>query len=405
MTIPMKRLQRADRALGAVAALLLQPVRWLRARREPRDVERVLLVKFWGIGSLQLMTPAVRALRRRYPGARLELLTLRTNEPFARQLGVFDETLALDVGKAGWGRIGLRILCLLRSLRKRRYDTVFDFEFFTRFSAVTSLLSGAPTSHGFAGASTRRAWLHTSTVPFNRYWHVARNFRCLAGGENGRTVGIEEIHAFPISEGDRLEVAAALFEHGLATAGPLVVLNPQAGSLSLERRWPADHFARLARMLVLEEGARVVVIGAPGEVERAHAVCVRAGNLHDGRLASFAGKLSIGATAALLDQAAVFVTNDSGPMHLAAGMGVPTIGLFGPETPVMYRPLGARARWMYAPPVCSPCINVHDNKLASCTRGHAECMTNIHPPRVFDVVREELDRPRRRGEPLWISTT
>ena len=157
-------------------------------------------------------------------------------------------------------------------------------------------------------------------------------------------------------------------------------------------------------VVVLEEDARVVVVGALHEVDRAREVLLRAGRLPEDRLISLAGQLSIGGLAALLDEAAVFVTNDSGPMHLAAALGVPTIGLFGPETPVMYRPLGPRARWLYAPPACSPCINVHENKLARCVRGHAECMTNLHPPHVLDVVREEIEHPRRRDEAIWLPT-
>jgi len=405
MTLPMQHLQRADRVLGWPAYILVQPLRWLRKRRAPRpahEVRRVLLVKFWGIGSLQLLTPAVRALRARYPLARLELLTLAPNAELARGLGAFDEVLTLDVSRAGWARLGARILRLLRALRARRYDTVFDFEFFTRFSAVVSLASGAPTSHGFACPERPRAGLHTATVPFNRYWHVARNFRSLAGGENGRTVELAELSAFVPSARERSEATAALFEHGLVSEGPLVALNPHAGSLSLERRWPIESFAALARALVLEDGARVVVIGTREEAERSRELCARAGALPAGRLASLAGRLSIGATAALLRQCTAFVTNDSGPMHIAAALGVPTLGLFGPETPVMYRPLGPRARWLYAPPPCSPCINVHDNKLARCVRGWPECMTNLTPERVLAAVREELDLARRHDEPRRI---
>ena len=397
MTLPMKRLQRADRALGAPARWLLRPFGWWRARRGPSErVERVLLVKFWGLGSLQLLTPAVRALRARHPDARLELLTLAGNAEFARRLGVFDEVLTLDVEHTGWAGLTLRVVRLVRALRRRGYDVAYDFEFFTRFSAVVSLVSGARESRGFEGGARARARLHTHTVPFNRYWHVARNFRSLAGGENGRTIALDELTPYPLDEAERLEAETALFEHGLGSGGPLVVLNPQAGALSLERRWPAQSFADLARVLIDEEDARVVIVGTRAEADRAHEVFVRVGPVPAERLASFAGRLSIGGTIALLDRADAFVTNDSGPMHLAAAVGVPTIGLFGPETPVMYRPLGERARWMYRPPACSPCINVHDNKLATCVRGSAECMTNLTAEAVLAVVREELEQPRER---------
>ncbi len=403
MTIPMQALQRADRALGWPASLALQPLRWRRSRRAQRPVRRALLVKFWGIGSLQLLTPAVRALRARHPRARLELLTLAPNAGFARGLGAFDEVLTLDVARVGWAPLGLRIAALLRQLRARGYDAVYDFEFFTRFSAVVSLACGAPQSHGFASPDRPRAGLHTATVAFDRTWHVARNFRALAGGEDGSEVGPGELLPYAPAEAERLETATALFEHGLAASGPLVVLNPHAGALSLERRWPLERFAEVARRLVLEDGARAVVIGTADEAERSRELCQRAGPLPEGRLVSLAGRLSIGATAALLDAADALVTNDSGPMHVAAALGTPTIGLFGPETPVMYRPLGERARWLWAPPTCSPCINVHDNKLLRCVRGHPECMTNLAPAAVLGVVRAELARPRRRAERERIS--
>src|SRR5690606_19124292 len=141
-----------------------------------------------------------------------------------------------------------------------------------------------------------------------------------------------------------------------------VALNPNAGTLSLERRWPRDRFAELARRLVLEDGARVVLIGARGERGHVAEVVALAGELPEGRLADLSGRLSIGALHAVLESADAFVSNDSGPMHLGAAVGAPTLGLFGPETPVMYRPLGPRASVLYEPPACSPCINVHDNK-------------------------------------------
>ena len=394
MGLPIQTLQRADRALGAVAFRLLGPLRHLRRRAGEGAPERVLLVKFWGLGSLQLLTPAVAALRRRHPGATIELLTLRGNEAFARGLGVFDGVLTLDVD-AGWAGVTRRIAGLLRELRARRYGVVYDFEFFTYFSGLVSLASGAPRSVGFSSIHVSRGGLHTDWVPFRRSWHVARNFRSLAGGEDGHPVAWEETTPYPVDAGARAEAAALLLEEG-ATSGPLVVLNPNAGELSLERRWPPERFAELARTLVLEDGARVALIGAPGERGRTREVAARAGELPPGALSNLAGRLSLATLCALFEEADCVVTNDSGPMHVAAALGAPTLGLFGPETPQLYRPLGPRARWLWSPPSCSPCLNVHENKLATCVRGLPECMTNLSVGAVLAAVRDELRAPRPR---------
>ena len=131
--VRMQALQDADRLLGPLACVLFQPLRWARAVRGPRPPpRRILLIKFWGIGSLQLLTAAARTLRRDHPLARIDLLTLCENEAFARGLGVFDEVRTLDVrAEIGWRgalRLAARIAGLLRDLRRERFDRVYDFD-------------------------------------------------------------------------------------------------------------------------------------------------------------------------------------------------------------------------------------------------------------------------------------
>lgn len=399
--IPMKRLQVADKRLGALACALLQPLRWLRSMRQratpPREPRRVLCIKFWGIGSLQMLTPAATHLRRAHPNASIELLTLRDNDAFARGLGTFDDVVTLDVatrrGPIGWCALFLRIARLVRRLRAARYDAVYDFEFFTRFSALVTLATGARATHGFAAPSVWRGAFHARTVPFNRYWHVARNFRALAGGEDGGEVEPEALVPFRVAEAHDRAVERHLAAAGIAPDGAFVVLNANAGQLSLERRWPRESFAALARALVREDGLPVVFVGAKAERDYVAAIVrdARAGLAH-GVVLDLAGALSVGELAALLARAACVVTNDSGPMHVAAALGAPTVGLFGPETPVMYAPLGVAASALWKPPACSPCINVHDNKRSTCIHGQPECLVGIGVDEVLEETRRALAR-------------
>ncbi|MHC4379094.1 MAG: glycosyltransferase family 9 protein, partial [Planctomycetota bacterium] len=399
-SIPMQRLQAADKWLGRLACIGLQPLRWFRGRqRRGEQPQRVLLVKFWGIGSLQLLTPAARCLRERHPGAQLTLLTLAPNAEFVRGLGAFDEVLTLDVATSSWPRVFRRILGLVRELRRQRFEAVYDFEFFTRFSAVITLLSGARERSGFAAPQVWRGGFHTRTIPFNRYWHVARNFRCLAGGENGLPVTPEEVVPFQVQPAHRAELDRVFAEVDLEleSGTELIVLNPNAGSLSLERRWPPTHFAQLARRMVQGAGARVALVGAPSEQPWVAGIAAMTSDLPAGQVVNLAGKLSIGGLHALLERAGLFVSNDSGPMHLAAASGTPTVGLFGPETPMMYAPLGVRARSVYRPPACSPCINVHDNKVSACVRGRPECLTNLTVDHVLAEMRALVGDPSESG--------
>ena len=133
-----------------------------------------------------------------------------------------------------------------------------------------------------------------------------------------------------------------------------------------------------------------MLIGSPAEREYTAGVRATVTGDPDGRLVDLAGELSLGELCALLAGAAAVVTNDSGPMHLAAALGAPTLGLFGPETPLMYEPLGARAEALYRPTVCSPCINVHQGKIATCIHSRPECLVNIAVDDVWEWVERQV---------------
>lgn len=389
----MRALQALDRGLGPAVSFFLKPLTLLR-RRSATHAERLLVIKFWGLGSLQLATPAIQALRRRHPDAHIDLLTLAGNRELALGFGLYDEVRCLDLNACGKRALVGRLVRMLRDLRRARYARVYDFEFFTWFSAIASVCSGAPKTFGFAAPGARRGGLHTDTVPFNRYWHVARNFRALAGGENGSEVTSEELSIYQVKKSHEAELESVLEPSSRA----LVVLNPNAGDLAPERRWPADRFAALAARLIREEGVRVALTGTHAERAVASEVLSAAGPLPAGRLLDLSGALSIGGLHALFQRAALVVSNDSGPMHLAAAQGAPTLGLFGPETPVMYAPLSKRARVHYAPPLCSPCINVHDAKVLSCIHGQPECLMRIEVEQVLSSARALLREARQEEQ-------
>jgi len=415
----IRRLQALDRQLGpALAAVVVLP-RLVRrgARRLARAAERlwpgalrpenrrpgvlrpfrparrVLLIKFWGLGSLQLLGPATRALRERHPGASLELLTLAANSEFATALGIVDEVHQLDLEGAGVGGALRRLVALTWRLRRRGFDAVYDFEFLTHTSALVGALAAPRQLVGFSSARASRGGLHDETLPFDEERHVAASFRDLAAGHVVAHFDPEEVTPPRLAARDVAAVGAFLVERLAPGQRPLAVLNPNAGELAPERRWPPERFGALARALVLD-GFDVAVIGAadPGEVACAAAV-VAAASLIDlpgaahGRSIDLAGGLSLGELCALLARAALVVSNDSGPMHIAAALGAPTLGLFGPETPKRYGPVGARAVALWDPPPCGPCINVHDNKLADCVFGRAECMLRLSVARVHEVAR------------------
>jgi lipopolysaccharide heptosyltransferase II len=397
MALSLDLMHRVDRYLGRIVVTLLQPLnlrRYLTSSPDVRDLSpgKILVVKFWGIGSIALAGPTVASLRRRYPEAEIHFLTLDANRPFLRFVPDVDQVTALDI-RGGAFTVMARIFRLLWRLRRRRFDLVVDIEFFTRFSAIVSFVTGAPVRVGFHAWEVFRGNLHNIEVPFNRYWHVTRNFFNL-----GRAAGVDSDRPADFrlvtGEEEEREVEDVLAATGIEDSDRLVLFNPNAGDLALERRWPPESFAALARQLAEDPGVRPVFIGAPAERDYVERIVEDAGS----RAVSLAGRLTIGGLLRLYDRAEALITNDSGPLQLALTQGLPTLSFFGPETPLLYGPQDEKHRTLYRHLACSPCINVHSQKRVRCIYGHSVCLESIAVDRAAAEARALL-----RGEPgtVW----
>jgi ADP-heptose:LPS heptosyltransferase len=393
-----------DMYLGPLLCWLLVGLRPILRRRshEGGPVRKILLVKMWGLGSLVLTSPLYEEIRRRHPEARIDFVTLKENEAILALYPQVDRRYLPDL-RGGVPRFLLETLSTLRAIRRERYDLLLDLEFFTRFSAIFSLLAGARRTHGFSAKGSHRGRLHDVAVPFNVYKHVTANFLALLRGRP-----LEQVLPFDPEAPDALpplalpekawerchEVLAAdpAWEDGL----PTVVVNPNAGDMALERRWPMDPVVQLVDALAERGDLNLVLSGAPGEREYVESLVARLARPE--RVVNLAGRVGLHEFIALLGRARVLVTNDSGPLHLAAAAGTSTVALFGPETPVLYRPLRSRPEQHhdvhYLGLPCSPCMFVHNNKVIDCWFANARCMSGIQPREVYgDVARALEDAP------------
>ena len=387
-----------DRYLGPLlCALLLGWKKILSTRREApaaEEVKKVLLLKMWGMGSIVLTSPLLEAVRARYPGARVDFLSLSENRAIVEMYPGVDRAITVDLRRG----IPTFLLDAIRSIgriRRERYDLLLDLEFFTRFSALFSFLAKPRCSHGFSAKGKWRGKLHDVQVPFNAYNHVTLNFLDLLRGDPLDPVGAESVtgpEALPRlvpPEAAWQSCHALLSQHPAWREGdPIAVVNPNAGDMALERRWPLDQVAELLGQLGRRERLNVVVTGSPGE--RAYVDSVLKASGADAQIANLAGRIDIVELVGLLTHAAVVVSNDSGPLHIAAAAGASTVALFGPETPTLYGPLrsrpGQRHAVHYLKLACSPCMFVHDNKVLSCWFAQARCMTAIGPADILASV-------------------
>jgi ADP-heptose:LPS heptosyltransferase len=162
----------------------------------------------------------------------------------------------------------------------------------------------------------------------------------------------------------------------------VVVLNPNASDLIPLRKWPLGHYVDLGRrLLAAHPGVRVVATGTPAEAANAEAL-VRA--IDDERAVSLGGRTTLTQLLALYTLTRVLVTNDSGPAQFASLIRLPTVVLFGPETPRLYAPLGEHAVVISAGLACSPCLNVFNHRLSPCRDN--VCMQRIGVDEVLAAV-------------------
>jgi ADP-heptose:LPS heptosyltransferase len=343
------------------------------------DVRRILVVKFWGLGNWALLRPIVHDLRCRWPGAELTIVTLAANAPLCRDL--CDRLLTVRADS-----IRHTLIDLARgvtALRRRAPDLALDFEQFSQAGALLARLGRAAQRIGFRAGKPGRDGLYTVLVPFCDDAHAGRSFRDLA-----EAAGLEP---GPYVPGHLTPTAAGASETRVLRArAPYVVLHPGSGDNFTGRRWSEAGFGALGRAARVA-GRAVYVTGGPAERELAARV---AGAVGDGAT-SLAGGLTVAGLVALLGDAEVLASNDTGPVHLASALGVPVLAFFGPNTPVLYGPLSAGSHAFYRALPCSPCITVANYRSSRC-RIHT-CMASIPTGAAVEVLNRLMQRRGHRA--------
>ncbi len=385
-----------DRVAGTFLCLLVAPwgawKRWF-GRLEAAPVRRVVLFKLFGMGSLIAATPLFLALRRHFPGLRLTLVTFEKNRVLAESWKEIDEVLTLR--SDGLAHFLCDAARIWERLRQNRNDVAIDLEFFVLFTALMAFASGCRRRVGFHCATAGRHFLFTDTVPFDRNRHISQNFMALM-----RPFGVLEdeldveraVLAVPETKNVNIE---SVFER-LRLKKPFGVMNPNASGLALERRWPMKSFQELIRRLIqIQPAVQIVLIGELGEKGYVEELLATGDVPLGNRVVNAAGQTTVLELAELLRHAAYVVTNDSGPMHLAAIFHTPTISLFGPESPVLYRPMNPQNISLFARNFpCSPCMSLSNAKRAACN-GKNRCMEQISVDEVVQIVQKWL--PSQKG--------
>ena len=328
-------------------------------RTDPKTARRILIVRLSALGDVVHMLPLLDALRCAWPDAHIGWLveesaaSLLEGHPQIDRLWVARRREAEALLRRGrLTAASGHLVRLVRDLRRARYDLTIDAQCNLR-SALLARASGAPRRVGFAPpfAKEKAHWLATDLVvaPPDKQLKVVRNLELLrplgVGARGARGV-------LPIPAPARV-AAAALFE-GFGQR-PVVALHPGVSGFGAFKGWAPERFAELATRLHAEHGALCLVTWGPGE--RALAERVVRDAKEAARLAPATPSLL--ELAALYDRCVAVVGGDTGPVHMAAALGVSVVGLYGPKDPAIYAPWDARTgsagRTIWKNVHCSPC--------------------------------------------------
>ena len=360
--------------------------RWNRSsaalRRAPvkKTSDTVVVFKMFGLGSILLAFPFLEALKKARPSATIVVVTFAPNRELLERVLLPVHVIALRT--SSFTAFCRDTFQAVRTLRRMKPSEAFDLEFFSKFTTLLSALSGAPRRHGYHLAAQWRRLNITNAVPWRPGVHVADMFLDLLP-VNARRPEVVTVALKKPTTAEHASLSRMLTANGV-DGRRLVAVNVNAGTTSLERRWPLDRFASVIADYV-DRNPETAVILTGDTSERPYVEHLfQANRSLIGRAFNYAGRLSLGEFLALIERVPWLLTNDSAPMHMAASLGTPVVALFGPESPAMYAPLG-KSRILYAALPCSPCLSVYHAKQFSCPYD-ALCMRSLDPKDVLDAL-------------------
>ena len=335
--------------------------------------EKILAIQFKYLGDAVLLTPALRALRKQFPDAELHLLVPEEIAPILRHLSWFNRVWPIPRrrGSASPGKTWP----IIRALRRERFDRSVDFASNDR-GAILSLLIGAKKRLGWderGGFLGRRFCYNQRVAPETTEQHEsARMMRLLAAWDIASDSLEPEIRSDPT-----LDAAAAQLLPGRAILCHIASSQPN-------RQWPVRHWAEFYQLAVAA-GLRIVFTTAAGARERALTDELK-------KIAPAAPVLpavpDLSLFLAVLKRAEVFISGDTGPLHFAAGLGVPTLSLFGPSSPSRWAPIGKLHRMLKGSPCpCGPGVSI--------CQSADFCLAAITPGQVLDSLQIILKSSRQ----------
>lgn len=341
------------------------------------------------VGDAVMSVPALQALRRQYPEARISILarpwvaSLYGREPFCDELIPYNAPRGWRGMREKWATAA--------GLRRRNFDCAILFQ--NAFEAAAlARAARIPVRAGYSRDA--RAWLLTHPIPIPKPGETPRHQRFYyleLLKRAGLIGGYAPDEPIRLSASEAAARAGRLCFQEAGFSSPVIGVSPGA-AYGGAKRWFPERFAEAAAQLATERGAGIAIFGSAEEAPIGEAVRAAVGTVGL-RCVNFAGKTSLQEFIDMAAACEIFLTNDSGPMHIASALGVPTVAIFGATDEIATGPTGPHSKVVRVAVECSPCL------LRECPIDH-RCMSGVSAARVLETARElvEIENWTREGK-------
>jgi ADP-heptose:LPS heptosyltransferase len=359
------------RAANACIQLLISAVQWALFQRLSGEaaLRRILVFRIGNIGDILVTLPALDAIRARFHDAHIALLTSpgRQGAPGAEHIlpprKWFDELLAYHTPDLRSWKGRLR---LLRRLREGRFDLFIELPnqqsgpLDELRNLIAARMAGCRYAVGFE-VSQHALFLREQALHFPQVRESVRIYRSVAA-----SLSLDSYREalLPVSESSRNEIAGLLLRHGITEKEHYVVIH--AGAKRQTNQWPREWYASVADEIIRRWGTRVVLTGSESELSLVEHIT----NLMHESPTVLCGQIDLPRMAALLERSSLYIGNDTGPMHLAAAVGTPTVSIFSArDFPERWHPAGLGHSVLRRDVACSPCFKEFCDHDLICLKG------------------------------------
>ncbi len=348
-------------------------------KRAKKGFGEILIIQFWGVGETLLVLPAINAVRKKFPDSKITILTTdRVRDIFLLDRDI-DEVISIRLNPISIIKFILK--------NKKRFDLVIDFEEYLNTSSIIAFFAG---KYRIGFSHSRRSLLYDEKTEYNDKQHVVQT--CL---DLVKLLGIwydaKKLIKINVPVKDKNFVNELFKNCNISEEDFLIGISPGAAESAKSRMWPGERYAELADMLIERYKAKIIFIGSKDEERLIKKIVDIMKNRN--QIINTANKVNLKQLFYLIEKCNLVISNDTGPMHIAAAQQVKTIGLFGPNLPVRWKPYGEGNTAIYKRQECSPCINVHLGQVPECRwhgKDYQKCMKAIKVQDVLKAVEKVI---------------